>query len=124
MAPRPAAEVEQALARLQRQRPLDEAGLVFCALGAQLLAVDVEIVVAEKGLVPGRVAHRHTSLADGPCVYTGSALTSFPHSPGTALAPNLRASGVAGYPPTPLDERERGISGARSLTLSRRTPLA
>src|SRR5437773_316671 len=75
MAPGPAAEVEQALARLQRQRPLDEAGLVFCALGAQLVAVDVEIVVAEKAHVPGRVAHRHTSLADGPCVYTGCALT-------------------------------------------------
>src|SRR5436309_122318 len=71
MAPRPAAEVEQALARIQRQRPLDEAGLVLRALGAQLVAVDVEIAVAEKALVPGRVAHRHTSLADGLCVYTG-----------------------------------------------------
>src|SRR6266566_459327 len=71
MAPRPAAEVEQALARIQRQRPLDEAGLMLRALGAQLVAVDVEIAVAEKALVPGRIAHRHPSLADGPCVYTG-----------------------------------------------------
>src|SRR6266516_4136845 len=105
MAPRPAAEVEQALARLQRQRPLDEAGLVFGALGAQLVAVDVEIAVAEKALVPGRVAHRHASLADGPCVYTGYALTRSSPSPvrGScrSVRPRRRRRGEAPTSPGP-----------------------
>src|SRR5947208_9839070 len=86
MAPRSAAEVEQALARLQRQRPLDEAGLVFYTLGAQLVAVDVEIVVAEKALVPRRVGHRPASLADGPCVYTGWRFGELFSLPGTSEA--------------------------------------
>src|SRR2546425_4272441 len=94
MAPRPAAEVEQALARLQRQRPLDEAGLVFCAVGAELVAVDVEIVVAEKALVPGRVAHRHTSLADGPCVYNRERFDELFSLSGTGLVPTVKRVAV------------------------------